>query len=73
LLFLIIAGPINRVIYADDQPWGAYAYLSCMDGMAFGCLAALVSARVTLSERVLRMSWLLARSAMSIVIFCDEE
>jgi peptidoglycan/LPS O-acetylase OafA/YrhL len=73
LLVLIIAGPINRVIYADDQPWGAYAYLSCMDGMAFGCLAALVSARVTLSERVLRMSLVAgAILAMSIVIFCDE-
>ena len=74
LLVLIIAGPINRVIYADDQPWGAYAYLSCMDGMAFGCLAALVSARVTLSERVLRMSLVAgAILAMSIVVFCDED
>ena len=73
LLVLIIAGPINRVIYADDQPWGVYAYLSCMDGMAFGCLAALVSARVTLSQRVLRTSLVAgAILAMSIVIFCDE-
>ena len=74
LLVLIIAGPINRVIYADDQPWGAYAYLSCMDGMAFGCLAALVTARFTLSERVLRMSLVAgAIVAMSIVVFCDED
>jgi peptidoglycan/LPS O-acetylase OafA/YrhL len=73
LLILIIAGPINRVIYADDQPWGAYAYLSCMDGMAFGCLAALVSARIKLSERVLRTS-LVAGAIMAtlVVIFCDE-
>jgi len=74
LLILIIAGPINRVIYADDQPWGAYAYLSCMDGMAFGCLAALVCARVTLSERALRTSLVAgAIIALSIVIFCDED
>jgi peptidoglycan/LPS O-acetylase OafA/YrhL len=74
LLLLIIAGPVNRVIYADDQPWGAYAYLSCMDGMAFGCLAALVSARVTLSERVLRISLVAgAMLAMSIIIFCNED
>jgi peptidoglycan/LPS O-acetylase OafA/YrhL len=74
LLPLIIAGPINRVIYADDQPWGAYAYLSCMDGMAFGCLAALVSARVNLSERVLRTSLVAgAIIAMSVVVFCNED
>jgi peptidoglycan/LPS O-acetylase OafA/YrhL len=73
LLALIVAGPINRVVYADDQPWGAYAYLSCMDGMAFGCLAALVSARVTLSERVLRTSLVAgAIIALAIVLFCDE-
>ncbi len=74
LLVLIVAGPINRAIYADDQPWGAYAYLSCMDGMAFGCLAALVSARVTLSDRVLRVSLVAgALIASSIVVFCDED
>ena len=74
LLVLIVAGPINRVVYADDQPWGAYAYLSCMDGMAFGCLAALVSARVTLSERVLRVSLVAgAIIAMLVVVFCNED
>jgi peptidoglycan/LPS O-acetylase OafA/YrhL len=74
LLVLIIAGPINRVIYADDQPWGAYAYLSCMDGMAFGCLAALVSARVGLPDRVLRWSLVAgAILAASIVVFCNED
>jgi len=74
LLVLIVAGPINRVIYADDQPWGAYAYLSCMDGMAFGCLAALVSARVRLSDRVLRVSLVAgAILAMTIVVFTDED
>src|SRR3954468_2783469 len=74
LLILIVAGPINRIIYADDQPWGAYAYLSCMDGMAFGCLAALVSARLTLSERVLRVSLVAgAVTAMLVVVFCNED
>jgi peptidoglycan/LPS O-acetylase OafA/YrhL len=53
---LIVLGPINRVIYADQEPWGSYAYLSCMDGMAFGCLAALVVARLKLSEHFLRGS-----------------
>src|ERR1044072_1681330 len=74
LLVLLVAGPINRVVYADDQPWGAYAYLSCMDGMAFGCLAALVSARITLSERVLRRTLIAgAIIAMGVVVFCNED
>jgi peptidoglycan/LPS O-acetylase OafA/YrhL len=74
LLILIVAGPINRVVYADDQPWGAYAYLSCMDGMAFGCLAALVSARVTLPERVLRVGLVSgAVLTMLVVMFCNED
>lgn len=74
LLPLIILGPINRVIYADDQPWGAYAYLSCMDGMAFGCIAALVSARAKLPDRLLRTSLVTgAMLATSIAVFCNED
>jgi peptidoglycan/LPS O-acetylase OafA/YrhL len=73
LLMLIVTGPINRVLFADDQPWGAYAYLSCMDGMAFGCLAALVSARVALSETVLRMCLIAgALTATLVVGLCNE-
>jgi peptidoglycan/LPS O-acetylase OafA/YrhL len=74
LLALIVAGPINRVIYADDQPWGAYAYLSCMDGMAFGCLAALIAARVELSTRILRVSLVAgAIVAILVIAFCNED
>jgi peptidoglycan/LPS O-acetylase OafA/YrhL len=74
LLILIIAGPINRVVYADDQPWGAYAYLSCMDGMAFGCLAALVTARVSIPGRVLRISLVAGAAIAALVIaFCNED
>ncbi len=74
LLVLIIAGPINRVIYADDQPWGAYAYLSCMDGMAFGCLAALVSARLEIPVRILRASLVAgAVIAILVIVFCHED
>ena len=45
---LIFIGPINRTAFADQDPWGHYAYLSCMDGIAFGCLAALAVARLRL-------------------------
>jgi peptidoglycan/LPS O-acetylase OafA/YrhL len=40
---LIVIGPITRVAIADQEPWNEYAYLACMDGIGFGCLAALTS------------------------------
>lgn len=46
LLFFVVAGPINRTIYADNDLWGDYAYLSCMDGIAIGCLAAMFASKI---------------------------
>ena len=43
LVCLLILGPVDRTVFADQDPWGQYAYLSCMDGIAFGCLAALAA------------------------------
>jgi peptidoglycan/LPS O-acetylase OafA/YrhL len=51
---LIVMGPFSRVALAGQDPWDSYAYLSCMDGIAFGCLAAWVSTHVRLSRIVLR-------------------
>ncbi len=53
LVLLIVIGPINRAQLTGVDPWQDYAYLSCMDGIAFGCLAALLAARVRLSRQVL--------------------
>jgi peptidoglycan/LPS O-acetylase OafA/YrhL len=39
LLVLIAVGPVSRVLSQGD-PWDSYAYLSCLDCIAFGCLAA---------------------------------
>jgi len=75
LLCLIILGPISRTLYADQDPWGSYAYLSCTDGIAFGCLAALASARLRISVNVLRLS-LIAGASMAlivIIIFNEDE
>jgi peptidoglycan/LPS O-acetylase OafA/YrhL len=45
-----------------------------MDGMAFGCLAALISARISLSERVLRVSLVAgAIIALLVLAFCNED
>lgn len=72
LLILIVVGPINRAFYAGQEPWASYAYLSCMDGMAFGCIAALVAARIKLSERLLRASLIVgAIIAILVLTLCN--
>jgi hypothetical protein len=56
------------------EPWGGYAYLSCMDGIAFGCMAALVSARQRMSRSTLRV--LLAAGATItclVLVLCNED
>lgn len=74
LLALIVVGPINRAMHAGQEPWASYAYLSCMDGIAFGSLAALVSARLPVSERLLRTS-LIAGAAIAtlVLLICNED
>lgn len=71
LFGLILIGPVNRyLIGGDNQPWEEYAYLSCMDAIAFGCLAALASARLHLSAISLRVALAIgAALAIWIVVF----
>ena len=74
LACLLILGPVNRTLLADQDPWGQYAYLSCMDGIAFGCLAALAGARLQLSQRSLRMALGAgAGIACLVIVTCNED
>jgi peptidoglycan/LPS O-acetylase OafA/YrhL len=61
LIALIVLGPFVRIWNADIEPWDEYAYLACVDGIAFGCLAALVHVRLAPSRR-----WLVAAFACGI-------
>ncbi|HTE40734.1 MAG TPA: acyltransferase [Steroidobacteraceae bacterium] len=54
LACMIAIGPLNRSLLVGNDPWESYAYLSCMDAMAFGCLAAWISARIKPSKSILR-------------------
>jgi peptidoglycan/LPS O-acetylase OafA/YrhL len=74
LACLLILGPVNRTVFAQQDPWGQYAYLSCMDGIAFGCLAALAAARIKLSRPTLRVA--LASGAIiacMVLVTCNED
>jgi len=68
LLGFVVIGPVSRVFDAVSEPWDEYAYLSCMDGIALGCLAALLLARRTISRRALRASFVAGLAMMLLVI-----
>jgi len=68
LLALLVIGPFNRIALAGRDPWEDYAYLSCMDGIACGCLAALLASRRRLSLRVLRSMLGLGVGAVSLIV-----
>jgi peptidoglycan/LPS O-acetylase OafA/YrhL len=68
LLALIVIGPFHRRAVAGQQPWEEYAYLNCMDGIAFGCLAVLLTARRRLGLRALRSLMALGVAAVSLVV-----
>jgi peptidoglycan/LPS O-acetylase OafA/YrhL len=53
---LIVAGPVTRIAIGDREPWNEYAYLACMDGIAFGCLAALASRLMNMTRMHLRVA-----------------
>ncbi len=42
---LVVLGPVNRALHADDENGLLYAYASCFDAIAIGCGAALLPAR----------------------------
>lgn len=70
---LVIIGPCNRALLGDTDPWWGYAYLSCTDAIAFGCIAALAAHNRILGPRGLRLA-LVTGCLMSLltIVFCDE-
>lgn len=68
LLLLIALGPFSRVLNAGQSPWEDYAYLSCMDGIAFGCLAAFGAARLRPGARLRAGARVVGVAAMLLVV-----
>jgi peptidoglycan/LPS O-acetylase OafA/YrhL len=68
---LLIVGPINRSLLGDTDPWWGYAYFSCTDAIAFGCIAALAAHHRLLGRRALRLALVTGclMSLLTIVLF----
>src|SRR6476646_3622811 len=62
----VIAGPFARV-QTHYALWADYGYLSCMDGIALGCLAAMLAARVRFNHK-LKLALRTARIALILLI-----
>ncbi|HLJ85909.1 MAG TPA: acyltransferase [Candidatus Angelobacter sp.] len=59
LLVFVVIGPFARVALTHNDLWADYGYLSCMDGIAFGCLAAMVAERINAGNKLPRRASLL--------------
>jgi peptidoglycan/LPS O-acetylase OafA/YrhL len=71
---LVVLGPVSRTLLGDAEPWRDYAYLSCMDGIAFGCIAALVCRRRPPGAAAARAALIAGTvSGALIIIFCNED
>ncbi len=56
LAALVVIGPVSRALLGDADPWREYAYLSCTDAIAFGCVAAIVVHHRLVGLRQLRLA-----------------
>ncbi len=48
LLSFIVIGPFARVAFSENEIWADKSWLSCLDAISIGCLAALLAQRVRL-------------------------
>ncbi len=50
----VAVGPFARTVLTRNELWADYGYLSCMDAIALGCLAAMIAARWRFRPATLR-------------------
>jgi peptidoglycan/LPS O-acetylase OafA/YrhL len=55
LLMFVVLGPFGRTVFAhENEIWQEYSYLGGMEGIALGCLTALIVSRIRFSPAVVR-------------------
>ena len=66
LLAFVVLGPFGRTVFAHgNEIWQEYSYLGGMEGIALGCLTALVVSRNRFSRNAI---WILGSCGSAIVI-----
>ena len=57
LAAFVVVGPFARTVLTHNPLWADYGYLSCMDGIALGCLAAIVANQVRFGDKTQFAQW----------------
>ncbi len=68
---LIIWAPIYRHLHADDEIISLYGYWSCFDGIALGCISAVLVKRFRFQGTLAKLAALLAGMVMVFVYFYE--
>jgi peptidoglycan/LPS O-acetylase OafA/YrhL len=55
LFVFVLLGPFARTVLTKNELWADYGYLSCMDGIALGCLTAMLASVLRASKGMLWM------------------
>ena len=63
LMAFVAVGPFARTVLTHNELWADYGYLSCMDAIALGCLAAMIAASVRFRPATLRALQIIGRRA----------
>lgn len=69
MLTFIAIGPFARTIFSNNAMWLDYSYLSGMDGIAFGCLAALFSHYCKITKKLFSLLLITGVFTFTLVFF----
>ena len=67
MLMFILIGPFARTQFTDNDIWSDHSYLSCMDGIALGCLAAIFAQKAR--SRLMLLSLLISGLILFSAVF----
>lgn len=73
LLVFVAVGPFARTVLTTNEMWADHSYLSCMDAIALGCMAAIAVRRFPMGSRVALCVRLSGLALMLLVTCCRRQ
>lgn len=72
MLIFILIGPFARTTFYSNELWSDRSYFSCMDGIAIGCLAAMIAVKVR-STKLLILPSITGCLLFGVMFFCRKQ